>query len=195
LVNALENKPSLVPHWRDYLVVGERIGPTDAPVQLLEFADFECPFCSDFHKTLKAVRQRHPTQVSLAYIHLPLAMHRFSLPAARVADCAGQQGRFEQMYDELFEHQESFGLRAWSEYGAAAGVPDLGRFDTCVKSTDPIRRVEEGKKLGTELDVRATPTVIINGWKLGRPPNADQLDAMVRSILAGKSPVDVIKGT
>jgi protein-disulfide isomerase len=61
--------------------------------------DFECPFCGSFHKTLKAVREQYPTQVALTYVHFPLPMHRFALPAARVAECADDQVRFERLTD------------------------------------------------------------------------------------------------
>ncbi len=70
-----------------------------------------------------------------------------------------------------------------------AGVPDFPAFDACIKETDPSLRVEEGRALGAKLDVRGTPTVVINGWKLGHPPNVEELDGMVKAILAGRSPV------
>jgi protein-disulfide isomerase len=94
------------------------------------------------------------------------------------------------MYDALFEGQDQFGLKPWDDYATAAGVPDMAAFDACIKKTDPIPWVEEGKALGAKLDVQGTPTIIIYGWKLGRPPSEAELDAMVQRILAGKQPVD-----
>jgi protein-disulfide isomerase len=111
------------------------------------------------------------------------------MPAARVAQCANDQGRFEAIYDQLFEGQDQFGLKPWDDYATAAGVPDLAAFDVCIKKTDPILRVDEGKALGSKLDIKGTPTVIINGWKLGQPPTEAELDQMVRRILTGKPPV------
>ena len=143
-----EQKPVLIAHWRDDLGKGTRLGPAEAPVQLLEFADFECPYCAGFHKDVKELRVRYPTQVTLTYVHFPLPGHRFALPAARVAECAGDQGRFEAMYDLLFDQQDQFGLKAWSEFATEAGVPDDATFETCIKRIDPIRRVVEGEQLG-----------------------------------------------
>jgi protein-disulfide isomerase len=185
-----EQKPIFVKDWRTDLPKGTHIGSAQAPIQLLEFADFECPYCATFYKDLKALRVRYPTQVELTFVHFPIRGHRFAIPAARAAECAADQGRFEAMYDQLFEGQDQFGLKPWGEFAAAAGVPDLVGFDACIKMTDPIARVEEGKALGAKLDAKGTPTVIINGWMLGRPPTEDELDAMVKKILAGKSPVD-----
>src|SRR5260370_32414860 len=104
------------------------MGSTQAPVQLLEFADFECPFCATFHKDVKSLRTRYPTQVALTYVHFPLPMHRFAEAAARVAECASDQGRFEAMYDQLFDEQDSFGLKPLSEYATKAGVSDRAAF-------------------------------------------------------------------
>jgi protein-disulfide isomerase len=184
-----QQKPIFVKNWQADLAKGIRMGPAEAPVQLLEFADFECPYCATFHKDLKELRARYATQMALTHVHFPLPMHRFAEPAARVAECAGDQGRFEAMYDLLFEQQDRFGVKPWSDYASDSGVPDSAAFEACIKRTDPIARVTEGKALGNQLDVQGTPTVVINGWKLGRPPTLDELDHMVKSILAGKSPV------
>jgi Na+:H+ antiporter, NhaA family len=184
-----EEKPTLVAHWQDYLDKGVRMGPAKAKVQLIEFADFECPYCGSFHKILKTLRDRYPDQVSLDYVHFPLPMHRFAIPAARVAECAGEQGRFESMYDRLFEQQDSFGLKPWSEFAAEAGVPDGDAFENCIRRTEPIPRVVAGRQLGKALDVQGTPTLIVNGWKLGHPPSEVELEAMVKAVLAGKEPV------
>jgi protein-disulfide isomerase len=92
------------------------------------------------------------------------------------------------MYDLLFEQQDKFGLKPWSEFATEAGVPDTAAFETCIKQAEPIPRVTEGKALGKQLDVQGTPTLVINGWKLGRPPSLEELDAMVERVLAGKEP-------
>jgi protein-disulfide isomerase len=96
------------------------------------------------------------------------------------------------MHDQLFENQDSFGLRPWSEYGRAALVADLLAFNLCVGRADTVRRIEEGKRLGTQLEIKATPTLIVNGWMLGRPPSVKELDALVQAILAGRSPMTAI---
>jgi protein-disulfide isomerase len=186
---AVAQKPVFVDDWRAHLAKGVRFGSPEAPVQLIEFADFECPFCASFHDTLETVRQRYPAQIALTYVHYPIQGHRFAEPAARVAECAGEQGRFEAMHSRLYEWQDQFGLKPWSEFAIAAGVADVAAFESCARRMDPLASVVEGRKLADQLDVRATPTVIINGWQLRRPPDAAELEAMVKAILAGKSPV------
>ena len=94
------------------------------------------------------------------------------------------------MYNELFDGQQLFGLKPWSDFAVAAGVGDLAAFDGCIKKTEPISRIQEGVQWGAKLDIQGTPTIILNGWKLGHAPSADELDMMIRAVLAGKSPVD-----
>jgi protein-disulfide isomerase len=185
----LARRPVYVQNWRSQLSRGAELGPASAPVQLIEFADFECPFCAVFHDSVKKLQLRYRAQVSLTYIYFPLPMHRFAIPAAHAAECARNQGRFEEMYDRLFGAQESFGAKSWSTLAIEAGVPDIDLFDACVKSTEPVPRIDDGLKLGSELGVKGTPTVIVNGWRLGEPPSEEQLESMVKDILAGRNPV------
>jgi protein-disulfide isomerase len=91
------------------------------------------------------------------------------------------------MYDRLFDEQDSFGLKPWSEYAAAAGVPNIADFDACMKKNDPIARIEVGRALGAKLNVQGTPTLIVNGWMLRHPPSQEELEAMVKDVLAGKN--------
>jgi protein-disulfide isomerase len=186
-----DEKPVLVDNWRSHLTKGTLMGPADASVQLIEFADFECPFCASYAKDLKTILERYPQKVALTYVHYPLQNHRFAEPAARVVECAGQQGRFEAMYERLFEQQQSFGLKPWSEFATEAGVPDVAAFDTCVKSTEPVLQIEQGKQLGNELEVRGTPTLLVNGWKLTPAPRLEELNRMVKAVLAGRSPIAI----
>jgi protein-disulfide isomerase len=93
------------------------------------------------------------------------------------------------MHDELFAKQSSFGLKPWSEFASAAGVPDLQAFEKCVSQEAEPPRVAAGKKAGDQLNVRGTPTIVINGWKLAQPPSPKQLQQMVQAVLDGKDPV------
>ncbi len=185
----IDQRSVMIQSWRDLLEKGERLGPADAPVRLVEFSDFECPFCAEFEKDLKPLRQKYPTQLGVTYVHFPIPGHRFAVTAARAAECAGEQGRFEAMHNKLFEQQDQFGLKPWADIAKDAAVPNIPVFEGCIRRTDIIPRVVEGQALGKALDIQGTPTVIINGWKLGLTPTADELEGMVKAILAGKSPV------
>jgi protein-disulfide isomerase len=188
-VAARAQEPVFIENWKSHLGTGVRLGPSNAPVQVIEFGDFECPFCATFHGRLKALRGLYPTKVAVSYVHYPLPSHRFAEPAARAAECAGEHGFFESMHDLFFEQQNTLGLKTWDEFATEARVPDLVAFASCMQDLDPVPRVTPGWQLGEQLDIQGTPTLIINGWKLTRPPTAEELDRMVRAVLAGKNPV------
>lgn len=181
-------KTQFVAEWRNFQDSGQRLGSAQAPVQLIEFADFECPYCARFAQTLHTVRERYPDKIAVTFIHLPLEMHRFAELSARAAECAAEQGKFEQMHDVLFANQRAFGIKPWKQLAQEAGILDPAAFDICFERTDPLPRVQAGKALAETLEVHGTPTVLINGWKLGRPPSVEELDRNVQAVLAGKPP-------
>jgi protein-disulfide isomerase len=171
--------PAFVPDWQSLSKDGIRIGRADAPTQIMEFADFECPFCAAMERHLLDLRHRMGPDLAVVFVQFPLSYHRFALPAARVAECANDQGRFEAMHDLLFLKQDSLGLKAWASFAEEAGVPDVSRFLSCASDTTTPPRVTAGMQLGARLGVRGTPTLIINGWQYwGLQP--DSLEVEVR---------------
>lgn len=174
--------------WQDLLSAGIRSGLEDAPVQLIEFADFECPFCANSDEALRKLRDKYGNQVALTFVHLPLPFHENAKPAARAAECAHNQGRFDEMRKLLFERQEDFGQMPWTEFASEVGIPDAGKFEICVQDATPILRVEQGSKLARKFGVRGTPTIIVNGWKFPVALSVEDLDTIVNNILNGKPP-------
>ena len=176
-------------NWRDMLQYGLRLGPTNAKVEIVEFADVECPFCERMHLTLQQLRERYTEDVAVTFIHYPLDQHRFAELAARAAECAEKHGRFEAMSNALFANQRALGIKPWSELAAQAGITDVATFDACMQDPSPMWRVVNGKRLAGELNIFGTPTLIINGWQLGAPPTLESLQQMVQLAIAGESPV------
>ena len=167
-----------VSEWRELRSNDVRIGPADAPVQLIEFVDFECPYCAGFASRLTRIMRKHPESISVTLKHLPVLGHRFARPAATAFECAKQQGKMREMHDALFAAQDSLGLKPLREFAAAAGVYDLAEFDRCAKvEAAPIA---EDVALATELGVFATPTIIMNGWLLASPPSDALLEEAIR---------------
>ncbi len=183
-------KPRYLANWRSFDSVGIATGSSTAPVRLTEFVDYECPACRGYSGVLAEFAQQHPNDVAEVFVHFPLAIHRFSRPAARAVECATQQGRFEPMRDQLFAQQDSFGLKSWTLYAASAGVPDTSRFATCLKDSASVARVVRGAKLEESLELSGTPTVVINGWAYPTPPTLSQLEADASRIVSGKPVFD-----
>ena len=158
------------------LASGTRLlGGADAPVKVVVFSDFQCPFCADFHQAVQRVRARHPGRAALAFRHLPLdAIHPHARAAGLAAECAGEQGRFETYADLLFAQQDAIGSKAWSRFAAEAGVPDAAAFEACMAERRWAERVEQDARLAAEMGIEVTPTFIINGTMIpGTAPEKD----------------------
>lgn len=177
--------PTRLPDWQAIKAQGSIIGPPSAKIDIIEFVDFQCPYCAATHAEYESARRGLRNNVSLTVIHLPLEMHRFAVPSAQAAECARDQGRLEPMIQTLFDSQQQFGSVSWSRLAEQSGVGDLVRFDRCMSDNRIVERIRRNAALAERLNIRATPTLAINGWKI--PPLArGQLGALLRNLDNGQ---------
>lgn len=179
--------PSRVANWESTLTRGNWVGSPSAPLKLLVFVDFQCPFCQQFHAEAVSAIAGSKGRIAVFYRHYPLPMHRHASAAALAADCANEQSRFSDMALALFAAQDSFGMKPWTRIAGDAGVPDLAAFERCMVSKPPAERYALDIAMADSLGIRGTPTVIANGWRLGRPPRADSLLKLAERAASGRS--------
>lgn len=129
-----------------------------------------------------------PHEISLLYVAYPLAMHRFALGAARAAECAYHFGRFREWVDDVYDKQDSLGLKTWSSYAQEAGIPDTTGISLCARNPAPVARIRAGIALGNRIHIAGTPTVIVDGWRFSSPPNEEELTRVVKAIAKGQAP-------
>ena len=136
-------------------------GATKPSVTIVEFSDFECPFCQQVQETLKQVVERYGDRVRLVFKHLPSEGHRNSLPAARAAYCAGEQDRFWQFHDALFASR-TLSANVFDEIAASLG---LGRekFQSCLASERPRAAIVKDIEAARRYRIDSTPSFLING--------------------------------
>ncbi|MCA1789432.1 MAG: DsbA family protein [Thioalkalivibrio sp.] len=171
--------------WDELIAGGHRFGPPDARVVIVEFGDFECPFCKGYAlETLPAVRASYPNDVAVVYRHLPLSYHRFAMMSAVAAECAGRQGQFATMHDLLYAKQDSIGLLAWDDVARRSNVADLTAWEDCRQTAEVREIVEADAALAKRVGASGTPTVVINGTKYGQPPPAAELEEVIGELLA-----------
>jgi protein-disulfide isomerase len=176
------------PQWKQLLSAGTSRGDTLAPVQLIEFADFECPFCQKFTTVAAAIEAKYPGKIHRVFVHMPIPLHRFAYHTARMTECAGAQGQWWAMHDLLFAKQDSFGIKPWSGFVAEARIRDVESFARCSSSADKVDVIERGIAARERFQVTSTPTVIVNGWRYAVPPTEALLTEAVDRVLAGKVP-------
>jgi protein-disulfide isomerase len=182
-------EPVFVAGWRDIARAGMGIesGPANARIVILEFSDFQCPFCKLSHKSVRELMRRFPNDVSYTFVQFPLSNHPQANSAARVALCANEQKVFVEMADMLFENSDSLGIKPWNHF-AKSVVGDTGQFNSCVARTGKSRVIEAGLRMGKSIEVRGTPTVFINGWRFPHPPTLAEMNRVATDILGGKPP-------
>jgi protein-disulfide isomerase len=140
-------------------------GPEDAPVTVVEFADFECPHCKLAVPMVDAVLAAHPDKVRLVYKFVELSMHVHAEPAARAAWAAGQQGKFWEMEHLLFERQDHLEQADLERYAQILKL-DLAQFKTDMDSAAAKDRLAQDKKLEDDIKLEGTPTIYVNGREL-----------------------------
>lgn len=138
-------------------------GPVDAPVTLVEYGDYECPYCGAAYPIIKEVQKQLGNQLRFVFRNFPLSsVHPHTEAAAEAAEAAGAQGQFWQMHDLLFEHQDQLGNAALRRYAEQLGL-DVARFERELTGRDYEERVQEDFQSGVRSGVGGTPTFFING--------------------------------
>jgi protein-disulfide isomerase len=155
------------------------IGKPDAAVTIVEFSDFQCPYCARTAPVLREVLERYRDDVRLVYKHFPLSFHPQARPAARAALAAHDQRAFWEMHDLLFEHSERLGEARFEDLARRAGL-DVERFtsDYDSRAADYDRRIDEDYAQGLTVNVRGTPTVFVNGRRV-RVRTVDGISAII----------------
>jgi len=137
-------------------------GSPDAPVKLVVFTDFECQYCREAEPAIAHLRQQYGSRIAVFYRNYPLPNHLYARPAAIAALCAGEQGRYFEMHDLLFAHQNELAHADYGLWGEMAGV-DRAKFDQCRSSPSIAARVDRDIRDGVAAGVAGTPAFFVNG--------------------------------
>jgi protein-disulfide isomerase len=159
-------------------------GNPDAPVTIVEFADFQCPYCQAVQQTLKEVMDKYKGKLLLGFRDFPLRqIHPQAQPAAEASRCAGDQGKFWEYHDLLYQNQARLDSNGLKEQARTAGL-DPERFEACVASGKFKPAIESDLQSGSKFGVSATPTFYINGVPLSGAQPASAFESIIESELA-----------
>lgn len=137
-------------------------GPAEAPVTIVEFSEYQCPFCARVTPTLKQIEQQYGSKVRIVFKDFPLPNHAQAPKAAEAAHCAGEQGKYWELHDRLFANQQQLQVPELKAHAVAVGL-DQAAFDQCLDSGKFAANVQADVDLGAGMGVQSTPTLYING--------------------------------
>jgi protein-disulfide isomerase len=171
---------------------GYLLGKEDAPVQVIEFADFECPACGQFATLAEPdIRKRliEPGTISYRFYDFPLPMHKNTWAASNAAACADEQGKFWEMHDQLFNQQDQWNGQATSrpkgkfkEYVKALGL-NVDQWEACFDARKYQARIKANELMATKRGAAQTPTFVIGDKMIGGAISFDRFKALVDSAL------------
>jgi protein-disulfide isomerase len=164
------------------------LGPDDAPITLIEFSDYECPFCRRWQQEVyQPLLAAYPGKIKLVYRNLPLtSIHPDAFPAAEAAMCAGDQNAYWQYHDKLFS-SETLGTDVYKQYAQDLGL-DMTAFDDCITSHKFQQAIQEDSDFAVNLGVRSTPTFFVNGLAIVGAQPIEVFKQVIDKELAGEIP-------
>jgi protein-disulfide isomerase len=153
-------------------------------VQVVVFADFECPYCAQTAPTLDKLEETFRGDVAIVFRHYPLSFHASAGPAAEAATCAGEQGRFWDVHDALFGHKVALDQGAIRGFLQGLDGFDVAAWDKCLADGRGAAAVRDDLAAGERAGVDGTPAFFVNGVKLGGARPYEDFEGLVRDELA-----------
>jgi protein-disulfide isomerase len=153
------------------------MGPASPGLTIVEFGDFQCPFCQKTALYLKELRRRYPREVAVVYRHYP--GHQFAMPAAIASQCADRKGAFEALHDLFYAQRDSIGVKPWNRFALEAGIVDTLAFDVCMRDGAAAREVAIDTLAAHRLGVTGTPTLLFNEVRIEGYIGSERMDTLV----------------
>jgi protein-disulfide isomerase len=178
---------SLEPPRQKIAADGPTQGPANAPIELIEFSDFQCPYCLRAHPILKQVLSTYGDRIRFVYRNYPLPSHPNARPAAEAAQCAAEQGKFWPYHDRLFADQTKLSDADLKASAAALGM-DAAKFNACFDEHKYKGRIEADVQAANEAGVDGTPAFFVNGRMLSGAQPFDEFKRVIDEELALKRP-------
>lgn len=162
-------------------------GPKDAKVTVVEFSDFQCPFCSRAADVVTEIKKKYGNRVRVAFKHFPLPMHKDAKPASEASMCVNEQSadKFWKFHDKAFKAQDKLDAASLEAYAKDSGA-DMAKFKECMNSKKYSDFVQKDMEYGERIGVRSTPTFFINGQLVSGAVPIETFSEIIDDELAAK---------
>lgn len=165
------------------------IGPENAPIVIVEFSDFQCPFCKRFFdETYQQLLTAYPDKIRFVFRHLPLtSIHPEAFPSAEASMCANDQNSFWEFHDKVFENQDKLGRELYMQIANGLNL-DMTEFENCIKTGKFKAMVQQDSDFAVNMGVKSTPTFFINGLAVVGAQPIEAFKQIIDMELAGEIP-------
>ena len=170
---------------KEVQAVGPSRGPEKAPITVVEFSDFECPFCGRAHDTMEKVMETYAGKIRLVFRQFPLSIHNNAEKAAEASLCASEQGKFWEYHDLLFKNQRKLDVPDLKEYATSLGL-DTSKFAKCLDGGKISASVQSDQAAGQAVGVSGTPAFFINGVMLSGAQPFEEFQRVIDQELASR---------
>lgn len=159
-------------------------GNKNAKVVLIEYSDFECPYCLQHNSTMDKIADEFKNQVAIVYRHFPLSFHPQAQKAAEASECASEQGKFWEMHDKIFEANaaDNMSVSVWKQYASDLGL-NTDQFNSCLDSGKYAAKVRQEENEGAAAGVKGTPATFINGQLVSGAVPYEQFKSIIEQSL------------
>ncbi|MEK6974611.1 MAG: DsbA family protein [Nanoarchaeota archaeon] len=161
------------------------LGNKNAPVTIIEFSDFQCPYCTRFHEqTFPELKKNYidTGKVKFVYRDFPLSFHQYAEKASEASECADEQGKFWQYHEKLFDNQDNIGTSSLKQYAKDIGL-DASKFNECLDSGKMKDEVSNDLKDGASYGAQGTPAFFINGELIDGAQPFEAFEAIIQEKL------------
>src|SRR5689334_8073973 len=159
-------------------------GPTDAPITLLEYGDYQCPYCGMAYPVVKQLQKKLGKKLRFVFRNFPLTQaHPYAMIAAEAAEAAALLGKFWPMHDTIYENQAGLSPEALAAWAHKLGLEDE-KLEEAIQRPEIAKRIKEDRQSGIRSGVNGTPTFYINGVRYDGSPDYESLLAALESELA-----------
>lgn len=174
-----------LPPKKEVEATGPSKGPKDAPITIVEFSDFQCPFCGRAASTVDQVLEAYPGKIQLFFRHFPLDFHKQAPKASEAAMCAGEQNKFWEYHDVLFKNQDKLMPEDLTRHAEGLGL-DSAKFNECLNSNKYAATVQKDLEAGKKLGVTGTPAFFINGRMISGAQPIEEFKRVIDTELGEK---------
>jgi protein-disulfide isomerase len=166
---------------------GVSFGPANAKVQVVEFSDFQCPYCSRAAGVVHQIKEKYGDRVRFTFRQFPLPMHPNARMASEAALAANSQGKFWEYHDRLFKNQSQLDRAGLEEQAKQTGL-NMPAFKKSLDEHKYAATVDADVQLGEKVQVSGTPSMFINGERVANPTSFEAVAEMIESALKGQGP-------